>query len=151
MDLVRPRVCPSTLGQRCQRPRSGKTGTTISTAITTTGACDMPYRRGDVVLVPFPFAEREARKTRPAVVVNRETYEATTGSLIVAMVTSRDRGTRFDVHLAGWESARLLHDSWVRAKLATLSAGSIRFSPGRITPDDLEQVDRLLRDTVELG
>jgi mRNA-degrading endonuclease toxin of MazEF toxin-antitoxin module len=117
----------------------------------TTGESCMPYHRGDVVLVPFPFAERDARKTRPAVVVSCEAFEATTGCLTVAMVTSRNHRTRFDLHLGDWELANLLHDSWVRAKLATVSADSVRFSPGRVSAEDLEGVDLLLRDALRLG
>lgn len=111
----------------------------------------MAYRRGDIVLVPFPLAERDARKTRPAVVVTGDAYEAATGNVIVAMVTSRRHETRFDSHLVSWASANLLHDSWVRARLATVSAGSVRFSPGRITPEDLDGVVRVLRETLELA
>ena len=34
----------------------------------------MPYRFGDVIVVPFPFTDQIATKKRPAVVVSSEAY-----------------------------------------------------------------------------
>ena len=40
----------------------------------TTGDYFMAYQRGDFVLLPFPFTDLSAAKTRPAVVVSSEIY-----------------------------------------------------------------------------
>lgn len=55
-------------------------------------------RRGDGVLVPFPFADMTSRKVRPSLVVSWETYHSTEPDIIVAAMTSmwlpiRDRQT----------------------------------------------------------
>jgi len=52
----------------------------------------MAYNRGDVVLVPFPFADLKSTKARPALVVTDSSYETSTGNLIVIMITSQPLG-----------------------------------------------------------
>lgn len=44
----------------------------------------------DVVSVPFPYVEREARKRRPAVVVSRPELAGRHGLTWVLMITSAD-------------------------------------------------------------
>jgi len=46
------------------------------------------FTRGDVVLVPFPFADLKSRKVRPALVVSGRTYHANEPDLIIAAITS---------------------------------------------------------------
>lgn len=57
------------------------------------------YQRGDIVLLPFPFTDLSATRTRPAVVVSREGFEQETGDFTVAMITSVPRTTSFDYEL----------------------------------------------------
>ena len=49
----------------------------------------MAFRRGDVVLIPFPYTDLSAAKTRPAVVVSSETYHAARPELLLAYVSSQ--------------------------------------------------------------
>ena len=110
----------------------------------------MAYRKGDVVLVPFPFTDLSAVKTRPAVVVSVSGFERTTGDFTVAMITSTSRSTDYDVALADWKRAKLLFPSWVRAKLVTLSPALVRHRPGRLSARDLAQVEQRLRRALGL-
>jgi len=48
----------------------------------------MAFQRGDVVLIPFPYTDLSATKTRPAVVVSSECYHAVRPDLLVAYVSS---------------------------------------------------------------
>lgn len=107
------------------------------------------YQRGDIVLIPFPFTDLTAVKTRPAVVVSVEEFEKETGSVTVAMITSVVHETPFDSEIRQWKAANLLVPSWVRVKLATLDPRLVRYRPGRLTPSDLDEVDRKIR--VALG
>jgi mRNA interferase MazF len=103
------------------------------------------YRRGDVVLLPFPFTDLSATRTRPAVVVSVEAFEQATGDFTVAMITSVPHTTAYDYALADWQAAHLLRPSWVRMKLATLDPTLVRHQPGRLTEADLATVERRLR------
>ena len=51
------------------------------------------YKKGDIVLVPFPFTDLTSTKTRPAVIVSDKKFEQKMGSITVAMITSVSRNT----------------------------------------------------------
>jgi len=110
----------------------------------------MAYKRGDVVLVPFPFADARAKKTRPALVVSDPRYEAETGNLIIAQITSQAPKFSSDYPLKDWKGAGLLKPSIARLKLATLAASLVRYRPGRLSSEDLIEVDARLRTVLGL-
>lgn len=110
----------------------------------------MAFQRGDVVLIPFPFTDLRAAKTRPAVVVNSGAYQQASSDIIVAMITSKPKRTETDLALEDWRSARLLHPSTVRCKLATLRPEAVRYRPGRLSERDMAGVDRCLRSALNL-
>jgi mRNA interferase MazF len=84
------------------------------------------YQKGDIVLLPLPFTDLTATKTRPAVVVSVGAFQRDSGDFTVAMVTSVPHTTPFDYELKDWQAAHLLRPSWVRAKLATLDPVLVR-------------------------
>jgi mRNA interferase MazF len=47
------------------------------------------YKRGDVVLVPFPFTDLTSTKQRPALVVSSDLFNITHSDVIVAAITSQ--------------------------------------------------------------
>lgn len=108
------------------------------------------FQRGDVVLVPFPFTDLSSIKTRPVVVLSVNDFEAATGDLTVAMITSVSHSTPFDYELKDWRAANLLAASWVRAKLATLSARLVRYKPGYLSDADMAGVERQVRQALGL-
>lgn len=110
----------------------------------------MAYARGDVVLVPFPFAEISATKARPAIVLNDPSYKRSTGNLILAQITGR--GVRFpsDYALRDWAKAGLKRPSVVRMKLATMAAELVRFRVGRVSAQDAQAVAGRLRHVLGL-
>lgn len=107
------------------------------------------YKRGDIVLIPFPFADLTGTKIRPAVVVSTAAYEEENGNITVAMVTSVPHTTSSDYEVKDWQVANLLAPSWVRVKLATIVTKLVRYKPGNLTDADLSEVDKRLR--VALG
>lgn len=111
----------------------------------------MAYVKGDVVLVPFPFTDLSATRVRPAVVVSSEQYSAHTSDIIVAMVTSQPQTGFADCALRDWQQAGLIYPSWVRAKVATLAQGLIRFSPGCLSGRDVKSVEGTVRMALGLG
>jgi mRNA interferase MazF len=111
----------------------------------------MAYAKGDVVLVPFPFTDLSATRVRPAVVVSSDRYATHTSDVMVAMVTSQPQTGFSDCALRDWQQAGLIYPSWVRAKIATLAQGLVRFSPGRLSGRDEKAVERTLRIVLGLG
>lgn len=109
------------------------------------------YQKGDVVLLPFPFTDLTATKTRPAVVVSVSAFEQATGDFTVAMITSVPRTTPYDYALRDWQTAHLLRPSWVRAKLATLDPALVRYAPGRLSDADFAEVEQRLRRALGLS
>lgn len=102
-------------------------------------------QKGDVVLLPFPFTDLTATRTRPAVVVSVPAFEQETSDFTVAMITSVAHTTPYDYALRDWQAAHLLRPSWVRAKLATLNPTLVRYTPGRLSDTDLTEVEQCIR------
>ena len=47
------------------------------------------YKRGDVVLVPFPFTDLTAVKQRPALVISADAFNSTRNDVVVVAITSQ--------------------------------------------------------------
>lgn len=47
------------------------------------------YKRGDIVLVSFPFTDLSSSKTRPALVVSPDSFNQTMQDLVLAAITSQ--------------------------------------------------------------
>jgi mRNA interferase MazF len=92
----------------------------------------------DVVVVPFPYAERLAEKRRPAVVVSAPDLQRTSGLTWLAMVTSAENPRwQHDVDVSDLKSAGLPAPSLLRpAKIATVDASRILRRIGRLTAQD---------------
>jgi mRNA interferase MazF len=96
-----------------------------------------PLAQGDVVLVPFPFADLTGNKVRPAVIVSADPQDS---ELIVAFVTSvltnrSPRGAEVELSQADPEfhATGLKADSLIRLdKLVTLSANIITRRLGKL-------------------
>ena len=111
-----------------------------------------PFRRGDVVLVPFPFADLSAQKRRPALVVSSPLYHQTEPDLILAAITGRIPATPAptDYVLQDWQQAGLLRPSMVKAFLVTVEPRVILHRLGRLSRRDLREVAARLRLALDL-
>lgn len=47
----------------------------------------MPYRQGDIVLVPFPFTDQTSTKVRPAIIVSNSTVNRSRDVICVQLTT----------------------------------------------------------------
>ncbi len=94
------------------------------------------YRPFDVVVVAF--GEGAAAKRRPALVVSNPDFEAATGLVWVAMITSAEHQRQYgDIQITDSRAAGLPTPSLVRAaKLATLTVGRIRRRLGALSEAD---------------
>ena len=112
----------------------------------------MKYRRGDVVLVPFPFTDLTTTKARPAIVVSGSRYHATEPDMILAAVTSRIpvAAGPFDYVLADWQTAGLRFPSALKPVLFTLEPNLVLHCIGSLTAMDLGEICDTLRRALEL-
>ena len=100
----------------------------------------------DVVVVPFPYADRLAEKRRPALVVSNRKLAAH-GLVWLAMITSADNAPwGSDVAIADLKRAGLPAPSVVRpAKIACIEPGRIDRRIGRLAKAQARLVAQRLR------
>jgi mRNA interferase MazF len=100
----------------------------------------------DVVVVPFPYADRLAEKRRPALVISNRKLAAH-GLVWVAMITSADNEAwSSDVAIADLKRAGLPAPSVVRpAKIACIEPGRIDRRIGRLDKAAAKAVGQRLR------
>ena len=112
----------------------------------------MAFRRGDVVLIPFPYTDLSASKTRPAVVVSSDIYHAARSECLLAYVSSQisQADPTIDYVLADWAAAGLLKPSFVRPKVAAVEPALVVHRVGALSARDLLEVDRCLRRAMAL-
>ena len=100
----------------------------------------------DVVVVPFPFTDREADRRRPALVVSSPDFNAIHEQSILAMITSAGGDWPSDVAIRDWREAGLSVPCKVRLKLFTLDDARILRRAGALSERDAEAVrDGLVR------
>lgn len=96
-----------------------------------------PY---DVVVVPFPFTDRDVSKRRPALVVSSTGFNRGHAQLVLAMITSTKSEWPSDVILGAWRDANLSVSCKVRFKLFTLDRTMIIRKLGILAPGDRQAV-----------
>ena len=106
----------------------------------------MTFERFDVVIVPFPFTDRNASLRRPAVVLSDGAdFGQTTGQSLMAMITRAKKSTwPFDLLLSDLDSAGLSLGCSVRMKFFTLVDKLVIRQVGHLTTQD----QRALQDTL---
>ena len=112
----------------------------------------MAFQRGDIVLIPFPFTNLAATKTRPAVVVRSTAYHAVRTELLLAYVSSQmNKATPpIDYFLKDWKQAGLPKPSFVRPKIAAIEPTLVVHQVGQLSVQDLAELDRRIRLAVAL-
>ena len=113
----------------------------------------MAFQRGDVVLIPFPYTDLSAIKTRPAVVVSSSLYHTVRSEILLAYISSRiSRATSvLDYVLTDWRIAGLLRPSFVRPKIAAVEPSLVVYRTGSLSERDLLEVDKRLRLALDLA
>ena len=105
-----------------------------------------PFRRGDLVLLAFPFSSGAGFKQRPALVILYSSDE----DVLVARVTTQPYDARFDVTIRGWQTAGLLAPSVVRVhKIAAIDKSLVRRKLGRLSAADWAAVRQKMRRMLE--
>ena len=110
------------------------------------------HQRGDVVLIPFPFTDLTATKTRPAVVVSSQLYHQTRSELLLAYVSSQvsKANPQIDYLLTDWAAASLPKPSFLRPKVAAIEPSLVVYRVGQLSVADLSAVDDCLPRAMDL-
>ena len=105
------------------------------------------YKRGDIVLVPFPFTDLSSSKRRPALIVSPDWFNSSNQDLVLVAITSQIGDDPRSVLLdeADFVGGRLPKRSMVKlAKVFTIHSAlignlfrSIQF-PKTINPDKVK-------------
>ena len=95
----------------------------------------------DVVVVPFPFTDREASKRRPALVLTRSDFNQNARHSVLAMITSADQsGWPGDHRIEDLDAAGLPTECVVRLKLFTLDHRLILRKAGQLAASDQKKI-----------
>ncbi len=95
----------------------------------------------DVVIVPFPFTDRNASKRRPALVLSGAAFNQAAQHSVLAMVTSADQSAwPGDCPIQNLASAGLTTACMVRLKLFTLDHRLIIRKAGGLAATDQKQL-----------
>lgn len=107
------------------------------------------FAAGDVIKVPFPYADRATRQRRPALVVSAPSLQERHGLLWVVMITSAEnRRWPSDIAIEDLAPAGLPAPSLIRtAKIATIEARDAE-RLGRVGPDIWTKVAQTLRQQI---
>jgi mRNA interferase MazF len=100
------------------------------------------YKRGAIVLLPFPFSDQSSAKIRPAVVASPD-YPS--DDLLVVAVTSVGDSLRpgeFAVQF--WREAGLIHPSFAKRAVASVSGHLVRKQIGQLRESDLSKLSAAL-------
>lgn len=118
----------------------------------------MEFRRGDVVLIAFPFIQDFTRsKARPAVVIQNDVGNTYGDNLILAAITSQVPEQDYPVHYRVYagspiaKEAGLDKDSIVKAEtIVTIPKAQVIERLGRFPPEAMAAIDRCLRISLAL-
>ena len=88
----------------------------------------MSLKRGDIVLLPFPWTNLQGSKLRPALVVSDDSYNTSTNESVFLFITTRKYQGKFDFRLTeknpSFKSTGLTCASSFRmGKIVTLEQG----------------------------
>lgn len=105
----------------------------------------MIYNQFDVVLVPFPFTDRNVSKKRPALVLSNSDYQIKTNHLILAMITTA-KNSRWenDLEIKQLEDTGLKTPCIIRYKIFSLDERFILKKIGFISENEQKLIKKQL-------
>ena len=117
----------------------------------------MIMKRGEVVLVHYPFASGTGSKLRPALIVQNDQNNQRMTNVIVAAITSTTHRSgeatqRFiEVATPAGQQSGLVKDSVVTCEnLATITQGRVTRVIGSLPDDVMAEINECLKASLEL-
>jgi mRNA interferase MazF len=109
------------------------------------------YKRGDIVLVKFVFADEKGVKQRPGLLVSSDRYHRSRREAMLAAITSQmGRSLVGDYRLSEWKAAGLPLPSTVTGILRTIKQDMIIKRIGTLPSAELARVESELRVSLAL-
>lgn len=110
------------------------------------------YKRGDVVLVPFPFSDQTAIKKRPAVIVSSNHYNNASFDIVIMAITSQTNKTIGvgECLIKDWQVAGLLKPSAIKAAISTIEHKLVLKKLGSLSPNDVSSMGNALKEFLDL-
>ena len=112
----------------------------------------MAYKRGDVLLVPFPYSDLSSTKVRPAIVISSNDYHKAEPDLLLAAITSNLSAAtgRLDYVLKNWQAAGLKFPSAFKPVIFTLDPTRVLHKVGTLPKADMSEVNARLKIALAL-
>ncbi len=105
-------------------------------------------KKGDIVLLPFPFTDLSGNKTRPALVLISNPLDVTV-AFITTQIGWQDAN---DLLLIADSNNGLKRDSLIRlSKLATIDSGLVLGKLGEISTLQLTKLDKNLVEILQIN
>ncbi len=101
----------------------------------------MIYEPFSIVLVPFPFTDKNTTKKRPALTISTVEYQQHTSHITLLMITSAKNSAWYNDHAIRFlEEAGLNTPSMIRQKIFTLDSQLILKKIGALSSKDKKEV-----------
>jgi len=106
-------------------------------------------KRGEIVLLSFPFTDLQTTKVRPALVVSSDSFNKMGRDAVFIFITSKRHRDPFDIWLdrgdSGFRVTGLKTSSTLRAsKVMCLEQGLVQRRLGRLDAETLKKVESAL-------
>ncbi len=110
------------------------------------------YKIYEIVVVPFPFTDREKSKNRPAIILSSEFFNAKNGKSIMAMITSNTGKELWpnDVTIKDLNPTGLIEASLIRFKIFTIDHALIRARIGFLEDEDKKAVQAKIKEILAI-
>jgi mRNA interferase MazF len=105
------------------------------------------YKRGDIVLVPFPFSDQTAIKKRPAVVISSSLHNELSHDIIIMAVTSQtaNTGEIGECLIKNWKEAGLLKPSAFKPAISSIEQKLVLKKLGALVAEDIMSLNATLK------
>ena len=105
------------------------------------------FKRGDIILVPFPFTDFSTFKQRPALIISSNAFNRSREDVILVALTSQTESASKggNYHIKGAEQKRsgLLREGVVLVgKVVTIDQRLIRNRLGSLSPKTLVEISK---------